>query len=147
MGFSGTLQSVTSALAFLQLISAGLALPCDELPAGHPLWIRLASPISTYSAQVGDPVRAVLTQDVDCGDRLLIPMGTEIEGVVRGKRKVGLGILHETAALDLEFNRVDLGPDSTVAISARIDEVENAREHVKNGVIQGVSAQTHSRAA
>ena len=120
------------------ICTAGLALGCDELPAGQPLWIRLASPISTYSAQVGDPVHAVLTQDVACGNQVLIPMGTPVEGVVRSKRKVGLGIRHETAALDLEFNRAALGTDSAVIMLARVEEVENAREHVKNGVIQGV---------
>jgi hypothetical protein len=138
MGFLRTLQTAGRMLALLQLISAGFALGCDELPAGQPLWIRLASSISTYSARIGDPVRAVLTQDVDCGNLLLIPMGTEVEGVVRSKRKVGLGVLHETAALELEFNRVVLGPDISVAISTRVEEVENARERVKNGVIQGV---------
>jgi hypothetical protein len=137
-------QAVESALiavgrVFLYLsCTAGLALGCDELPAGQPLWIRLASPVSTYSAQVGDPVHAVLTQDIACGRHVLVPMGTPVEGVVRGRHKVGLGIRHETAALELEFSRAVLGPNSTVDMSARVEEVENAREHVKNGVIHGV---------
>jgi hypothetical protein len=137
-----TLHRAPHGLAFLLLISllisgASLAPGCD-LPAGHFLWIRLTSPISSYSARVGDPVHAVLTQEVDCGDDVLLPMGTAVEGVVRGRRKVGLGIVHETAALSLEFNRVIPGPDSSVAISAQVEEVENARERVKKGVIQGV---------
>jgi hypothetical protein len=120
------------------ICARGLAFGCDELPAGQPLWIRLASPVSSYFTRVGDPVHAVLTQEVVCGRHVLIPMGTPVEGAVRGKRKVGLGIRHETASLELEFSRAVLGPDSTVDISARVEEVENAREHVKNGVIQGV---------
>jgi LssY C-terminus len=126
-------------LALLYLIStAALALGCDQLAAGQSLWIRLAGPISTYSAQVGDPVRAILTQDVVCGTEIVLPMGTPVEGVVRSKHKVGWGIRHETAALDLEFNRAILGPDSTMQMTARVEEVENAREQVKNGVIHGV---------
>ncbi len=126
-------------LAFLYLLcTAGLALACDELPAGQPLWIRLTAPISTYTARVGDPIHAVLTQDVACGNEVLLPMGTPVQGTVRSKHKVGWGIRHETATLELEFNRAVLSPDTTVAISARVDEVENAREHVKNGVIHGV---------
>src|SRR6516164_9213299 len=117
-------------LAFLySAFTADLALACDELPAGQPLWIRLASPISTYSAQVGDPVHAVLTQDVVCGNDVLMPMGTAIEGTIRSKRKVGLGVRHETAALELEFNSAVVGPDSSIPLSARVEEVENAREH------------------
>jgi len=130
-----------SGLVFLCLsCTHSLVLGCDELPAGHPLWIRLAAPISTYSARVGDPLNAVLTQNVSCGDHVLIPMGTPVQGVVRGRRKVGLGVRHETSALDLEFNRALVTPDSTVFISARVEEVENAREHIKNGVIHGVTS-------
>jgi hypothetical protein len=65
-------------------------------------------------------------------------MGTPVEGVVRSKRKVGWGIRYETAALELEFNQLVVGPDNTVAMIARVEEVENAREHLKNGVIHGV---------
>ena len=113
-------------LAFLHLIcTAGLTLGCDQLPAGQSLWIRLSSPISTY---------------VVCGNELVLPMGTPIEGVVRNKHKVGWGIRHETAALELEFNRAVLSPDSSVVMTARVEEVENARENVKNGVIHGVTS-------
>ena len=58
--------------------------------------------------------------------------------MVRSKRKVGWGIRHETAALELEFNRAVIEAGSTIEISARVEEVENAREQVKNGVIHGV---------
>ena len=111
---------------------------CDQLPAGQSLWIRLAAPISTYTAKVGDPVHAVLTQDLVCGDEIVLPMDTPIEGVVRSKRKVGWGIRHETAALELEFHQAILKPRETVLFIARVEEVENAREQVRNGVIQGI---------
>jgi hypothetical protein len=126
-------------LAFSYLLwCANLALGCDQLPEGQSLWIRLASPVSTYTARVGDSVHAVLTQDVDCGSDVVLPMGTSIEGVVRSKRKVGWGIRHETSALEIEFNRVTEANGSAIDISARVEEVENAREQVKHGVIQGV---------
>src|SRR5450755_1463256 len=126
-------------LAFLYLLwGASVALGCDQLSQGQSLWIRLASPVSTYTAQVGDPVHAVLTQDVACGGDVVLPMGTMIDGVVRSKRKVGWGIRHETAAIELEFNRAIGTNGSAIDISARVEEVENARELVKHGVIQGV---------
>ena len=126
-------------LAFLYLsCCASVALGCDRLPEGQPLWIRLASPVSTYTAKVGDAVHAVLTQGVACGGDVILPMGTAIDGVVRTKRKVGWGIRHETAALELVFNQAIAADGSTLEISARVEEVENAREQVKNGVIHGV---------
>jgi hypothetical protein len=128
-------------LAFLCFIgTAGWALGCDQLPAGQSLWIRLSGPISTYTAHVGDPVNAVLTQDIVCGNELVLPMGTPIKGVVLNKHKVGWGIRHETATLELQFNHAVLGPDSGIEIAARVEEVENARENVKNGVIHGVTS-------
>ena len=118
--------------------AAAPAFGCDQLAPGETLWIRLAAPVSTYTAKVGDPVRAVLTQDLVCNNQILLPMGSPIEGVVRSKRKVGWGIRHETAALELEFHHATARPGVTVEFTARVEEVENARELVKNGVIQGI---------
>src|SRR6516165_5694837 len=130
---------VVRGLAFFWLMCAAIvSLACDELPAGQSLWIRLTDPISTYTAKVGDPVHAVLIQDLVCGHEVLVPMGTSVEGVVHSTHKVGWGIRHETAALELEFSQLNLGNGSTVQMSARVEEVENSREQVKNGVIHGV---------
>ena len=115
-----------------------MAFGCDKLPPGQSIWIRLAAPVSTYSAKVGDPVHAVLIQDLVCNNETALPMGATIDGFVRSKRKVGWGIRHETAALELEFNRAITGTGEAVALSARVEEVENAREPVRKGVIQGI---------
>jgi hypothetical protein len=120
------------------ICAAGTAFACDHLPAGQSLWIRLAAPVSTYTAKAGDPVYAVLTQDLVCDNEVVLPMGAHVEGVVRSTRKVGWGIRHETAALELEFHRATAEPDLDIAFTARIEEVENAREQVRNGVIQGI---------
>jgi len=117
--------------------NATAAFACDQVPAGQALWIRLTAPVSTYTAKVGDPVHAVLTQELVCDNDVIFPMGTPIEGVVRSKSKVGWGIRHETAALEIEFNRAALAPDA-VSFTARVGEVENARESVRNGVIHGI---------
>jgi hypothetical protein len=51
---------------------------------------------------------------------------------------VGWGIGHETAALELEFNRATVDANEAVALTARVEEVENAREVVRKGVIHGI---------
>jgi hypothetical protein len=65
-------------------------------------------------------------------------MGSPVNGVVRSKRKVGWGIRHETAALELEFNRADNNSGVPIEFTARVEEVENAREPVRKGVIEGI---------
>jgi hypothetical protein len=120
------------------LYASRVAFGCDQLPAGQSLWIRLVAPITSYTAKTGDPVHGVLTQDLVCDSEVVLPMGTPIEGVVRSKRKVGWGIRHETAALELEFNRAIADPGIAIAFNSRVEEVQNAREVVRNGVIHGI---------
>src|SRR6516165_12755148 len=101
-------------VCLFMMCAARLAFGCDQLPAGLSLWVRLTTPVSTYTARVGDPFHAVLTQDLVCDNEVVLPMGAPIEGVVRSKRKVGLGIRHETAALELEFIRAVSSPGVSV---------------------------------
>jgi hypothetical protein len=126
-------------LAFVCVVfTARMVLGCDRLPAGQSLWIRLAAPVSTYTAKPGDHVHAVLTQNLVCDNDIVLAMGSPIEGIVRSKRKVGWGIWHETASLELEFDHATARPGVDVALTARVEEVENARESVKKGVVQGI---------
>jgi LssY C-terminus len=117
---------------------AALAFGCDGLAAGQTLWVRLSAPVSSYNSKAGYAVHAVLTEAVTCDNGVVFPVGTNIDGTVHSVRKVGWGIHHETAALDIRFDRaVVMG--SPVTISASVVEVENAREQVTSkGVIQGI---------
>ena len=70
---------------------------------------------------------------------MLLPLGTTVEGSVVAVRKVGLGVVHETARLELQFDRVVLADGDSVPLQCRIIEVENARESVDaQGRIQGI---------
>jgi LssY C-terminus len=122
----------------LVMFCSTLAFACEGLPAGQTFWIRLSSPVSSYDSKVGDTVHAVLIEAVTCGSGVAFPVGTKVDGKVVSVRKVGWGIRHETSALQLQFDSAipDEGPP--VAISATVVEVENAREQVSKGVIQGV---------
>ena len=115
------LPNLNRGLAFFCVVSAATtAFGCDQVPAGQSIWIRLAAPVSTYSAKPGDPVHAVLTQDLLCGNQIVLAMGAPIEGSVRSKRKVGWGIRHETAALELEFNRATARQQAVAAEAAAL---------------------------
>ena len=135
-----SLPGICRRLAPLAIIfCCALAFGCDDLAAGQTLWIRLSAPISSYTSKAGDTVHAVLTESVMCGNEVIFPVGTNIDGVVHSVRKVGWGIRHETAALDIRFDRALVTQDPPISISTSIVEVENAREQVNSkGVIQGI---------
>ncbi|HEY2857583.1 MAG TPA: LssY C-terminal domain-containing protein [Terracidiphilus sp.] len=120
--------------------AAAMAFACDRIPAGETLWIRLTAPVTTYTAKPGDPVNAVLTEDLVCDNEVVLPMGAPIEGVVRSRHKVGLGFRYEKAALEIEFTQATARPGVSLDMIARVEEVENARENVYKGVIQGIRA-------
>jgi hypothetical protein len=122
----------------LLIFCSTLAFACEGLPAGRTFWVRLRSPVSSYNSKAGDTVHAVLIEAVACDGEVVFPVGTRIDGIVRSVRKVGWGIRHETAALQIQFDRAVPSEDPPVMMSAAVVEVENAREQVSKGVIQGI---------
>src|SRR5271169_3499811 len=117
------------------------ALPTRLAPAGTQIHIRLTTTVGSYASGAGTPVSAVLIAPVIVDGETVLPAGSVVSGSVRRAARVGLGIRHETAALDLEFNEVALPGGDPVALGARLAEVDNAREHVtRDGRIHGVRA-------
>jgi hypothetical protein len=124
-------------LAYL-LCSAGL-LTIREVPAGTRLEVRLTSTVGSYASKAGSPVTAVLIAPVRVGGELLLPAGSILTGTVKSVRRVGLGVVHETAAMSLEFTEIFLPDDETLPLAARVIAVDNGRERVeKNGEIGGM---------
>jgi hypothetical protein len=124
-------------LAYL-LCSAGL-LTIREVPAGTRLEVRLTSTVGTYASKAGSPVSAVLIAPVRVGGELLLPAGSVLTGTVKSVRRVGLGVVHETAAMALEFTEIVLPDDETLPLGARVVAVDNGRERVeKSGEIGGM---------
>src|ERR1017187_68314 len=122
----------------LLIFCSTLGFACEGLPAGQTFWVRLSSPVSSYNSKAGDTVHAVLIEAVACDSGGVFPVGTRIDGIGRSVRKVGWGIRHETAALQLQFDRAIPTESSPGVMSAVVVEVENAREQGFKGVIQGV---------
>lgn len=136
-----TAPRVSSALALLFLFLVPLCgFGCENLKPGQTFWIRLASPLSSYSAHRGDPVHAILSEDVVCNGEVVLPAGSQVDGEVHIVRKVGWGIRHETAGLDVHFEQITTTSGNLVTVSSHVIDVENAREHVKNGLIEGIRA-------
>jgi hypothetical protein len=110
---------------------------CDSIPAGESFWVRLIDPVASYSSKPGTLLRAVLMQSPECDAIPVFPMGIEVDGRVVSARKVGLGVLHDTAKLEIQFERL-VTPQGSLTIYSQVVEVDNARETVRHGIIRGV---------
>jgi len=69
------------------------------------------------------------------------PSGMVLRGAVKSVHRVGLGVIHETARIELEFRDAQFANGATQPIAARLVSVDNARERVDaHGVIHGIRA-------
>lgn len=78
-------------------------LPSFDVPAGVQLHVRLATNLSSETAQVGDPWSGTLASAVAVADREILPAGTTVRGAVTGAHPAGLGT---RAMLDLTVQDV-----------------------------------------
>jgi hypothetical protein len=124
------------ALAFARPVRAN----CENIPPGKSFWVRLLDPVASYSSKPGTFIRAVLIQSPDCEGSPVFPAGLEVDGRVLSARKVGLGVLHDTASLEIEFDQIVTADGSVLPITSQVVEVDNARETVRNGKIRGILA-------
>jgi len=116
------------------------AASCEDVPAGKSFWIRLLDPVASYSSKPGATVRAVLIQSPECDLMPVFSAGLEVDGEVVAVRRVGLGFKHDTARLEVVFDRIVAASGSVLPIAAQVVEIDNARETVSNGVIHGIRA-------
>jgi hypothetical protein len=108
--------------------------------SGETLWVRLVAPLSSYRGKAGERVLAIVIESPPCNGAPAIPVGSVVQGEVASARKVGMGFVHETASMRVEFRTLILKDGSEIAVSSRVLEVDNARETVKDGTILGVNA-------
>jgi Glycine zipper 2TM domain len=110
------------------------------VPAGTTLALSLSTPLSSKTAKVGDPVGALLTDDVLVDGKTAIANGTRVAGtvvkVVSGSDKIG-----GTPTLAVSFDRLELPGGRDVPISGEITQKgksDNTRDTVK--IVGGTAA-------
>jgi hypothetical protein len=125
--------------AVLIVLLAIVALTTRSLPEGTQLHIRLTTTVGSYASTPGSAVSAVLIAPVMMDGEALLQAGSTLYGRVKAVTRVGFGVRHETAGLELEFNEITPLDGDAMPIAARIVEVDNSRERVaRDGSIQGV---------
>lgn len=101
-----------------------------QAPPGTQLHVRLTTAVGSYASKAGSPIGAVLIAPVTVDGWTVLSPGIALSGKVKTVTRVGLGIRHETAGLELEFSRLTLPDGRTIPISTRMAEVDNGRERV-----------------
>lgn len=128
------LRCAFAGLAAMILAAPGMA----DVAAGTVLEVRLLTSLSSYRTKTGAEVQGLVVSP-GCPDGL--PPGTIARGVVKRVHKVGLGLIHESASMDIDFTELRLPDGQKYPLRARLKSVENAREHVnRNGSIRGIRA-------
>jgi opacity protein-like surface antigen len=110
-----------------------------ELPAGRALEVRLTRSLASFSSRKGSEVEGVLVSPVLQDGKIVIPMGSKVVGTVSDVKRIGLGLIHETAQINIDFNRLVLPDGTSSQLNTSVSEIDNARESVdKKGHVKGI---------
>lgn len=101
------------------------------VPAGTRVLLQLRSGINTRSAKPGDGVYLVSTFPVVVGNRVMIPAGVYVQGIV--DRVVRAGRVRGKAQLDMHFTSIIFPNGSVVEIPGMVNSLPGAnKQGVKN---------------
>ncbi len=112
---------------------AGPANPADTaparkiytVPAGTKVLLELRSAINTKSAKAGDGVYLSSTFPVVVGNRVMIPNGVYVQGVVD---RVQRGGMRAKAQLDMHFTSIIFPNGSVVEVPGVVDSVPGSKK-------------------
>ena len=132
-----------TALVRLEVLFAALVCLAPShaavLPKGSDLEVRLVHRIGSGVSRVGEAVEATIITPVLDQDMILVPAGATVSGAVEQVNRLGLGLRHTAARLDLKFTQLHLPDRTVVPIHARLSSVEEARELVTDtGAVIGI---------
>jgi hypothetical protein len=138
MWFTTAMRIVAQAICLLvicRLFVAGANLPAPNLE------IRLQNHLTSYVSPPGTQFRCVVIRAFSVAGRVVIPQGSIVYGTVRKEVRVGLGLIHERAGLDLSFDQYETPDGKRFPLKAKLISIDNAREQVTaEGRIKGVLA-------
>jgi type IV secretion system protein VirB10 len=113
-------------------VPAGSPRKTFTVPAGTKVLLQLRSSVNTKSARPGDGVYLSSTFPVVVGNRVLIPAGVFVQGVV--DRVARAGHVKGKAQLDMHFTSMIFPNGSVVEIPGVVSGLPGAsRQDVKNG--------------
>ena len=102
---------------------------------------RLLTPVSSYRTRSGSEISALVATPLCLSGGARLDRGVTLRGAVTHLHKVGLGLIHESAGMRLEFHELHLGDGREFPVKARLADIDNARERIdKHGAVHGIRA-------
>lgn len=138
--FRATSTRAQAPLALAVLLMLACSAPAVDsgtsLPSGTVIYLRLITPASTARSKNHDAVRATVARDVTTQSGVVIPIGATVSG--RIEKLVKSSRPDERDQLQLSFTTLELPGKSSVKLEGKLSQVENSRETLEAGTIQGV---------
>jgi hypothetical protein len=95
----------------------------DDVPVGTEFDVRLQTALSSSTAQVEDRFEATTLVDLTRGNRVVVPAGSVMRGVVSSVKKAGR--LERTGSLTVAFDRLTVGNQSYPIRATVTDALES----------------------
>lgn len=106
--------------------SAGPAKKTFTVPAGTKVLLQLRSSVNTKSAKAGDGVYLASTFPVVVGNRVMIPSGVYVQGIVDRVERAGR--VKGRAQLDMHFTSIIFPNGSVVEIPGMVNSLPGAHK-------------------
>jgi hypothetical protein len=94
-----------------------------DIPVGSEFDVRLQTPLSSSTAQVEDRFEATTLVDFSRGDRVIVPAGSLMRGLVSSVKKAGR--IERTGSLTVAFDRLTIGSRSYPIRATVTDALES----------------------
>ena len=104
-----------------------------HIPAGTKVLLELRSSVNTKSARPGDGVYLSSTFPVVVGNRVVIPSGVYVQGVVDSVVRPGRGVGAKKAQLNMHFTSMIFPNGSVVEIPGIVNTLPGAEHQKVNG--------------
>ena len=134
--FSGVRVHQALAALFVFASAATGVESATSLPAGTVIYLRLSTPVSSKTSKNHDAVKASVARDVTTQAGVVIPTGAVVSG--RVEKLVRSSMPDERDQLQLSFTGLALPNKSNLQLEGHVSAVENGRETIEGGTIQGV---------
>ena len=111
------------------LVCLGTAWAATDIPQGAHVGLRMVNSVSTRTAKEGDYVYMTTATPIAVGGRILVPVGSYVQGIVT--HSVRSGRVKGRAELGIRIESMTLASGATVQIAPHLQSLDSAGSEQK----------------